>query len=536
MPGSGADEALLSRQGGASLALAVMADGKASSSDGRSSPTNAGRTVTAIQQAKADAHAEAAAAVAAGSKPVPVAARGVVKLKDIKAANGQAGGGNGGEDANARSLVGQNFMSKAEAMLGSMDGETIERTADMEIFESLENAHKFAVSAQATGRAADDTAQLRRVLQEIHREVTTKAEMQREGVSHVEILSVQLENNCVMDAEEIQRRLGVRGKMVDELHQEMDDMREGMQRMLGSRINEQAANSSRFVDYVALEKRLDTAETTLSRLELECPALEEQMPWIARSTEEFEVRRRETDQLVESCWSSAQAALDKYAQELCDEFDRALAPSTANLAALRAEMAQCQQELQVLTKPDAPRPQSAGASRSRPRPGASSNAAARRGGGGGGGVMARPRSAVVSSSYDRPSGAAGAAAAGQSGGGAGPSGWHGTSRQEQRRPASASGALSARRSQAWGQGQQGQQSQQGAGTYQHRRHRRGTDPGEPPRLLSGQTYRAEERPGSAAASTNAGGGSGGASAGRPASAGPRLLRHSPRQTLPVASR
>ena len=255
-------------------------------------------TLATIRQAKHEATLEAEAAVASGRAPARISSP--VTRDDLKAARAKA----------------------AAAKLSS---------------------EKKAAKEVAARRIEDVwTAQLRQVLAEIEREVQDKADRQREGVSRVEVLSVHLENDCVMEAEEIQRRLTVRGKMVDELHTEMVQMRESLIRVHGSRISEMATHSSRFVDYPALEKRLEVAEKTLRRLELECPALEAQMPAIVRGIEEFEDRRRETDRLVESCWKSAQSALDKYSEVLCADFDRALAPSTANLEALRAEMARCQ--------------------------------------------------------------------------------------------------------------------------------------------------------------------------------------------------
>lgn len=277
-------------------------------------------------------------------------------------------------------------------------------------------------------------------------------------------------------------------------------MRESLFRVHGSRISEMQSTSSRFVDYPALEKRLETAEKTLRRLALECPALEAQMPAIARGIEEFEDRRRETDRLLESCWESAQGVLDKYSQELCAEIDRALAPSTANLEALRAEMARCQQELEIFNKPDAQRPKARLSGRSRRSSG---------------GQMSRPRSAA---SYDGEY---------RTGGQNGQPSWI-KPRLQQRLPASVGAALSTR-GRGWGASH--------VDAYQHRRHRRGADPGQPPRMLS--EYQ-QSSPGSSSVestSVREGGQTVEVVAPvRPASAGPRLPKHAPRHTLPTASR
>ena len=60
---------------------------------------------------------------------------------------------------------------------------------------------------QAAGRPIEDVwaAQLRQVVAEIEREVQDKADRQREGVSRVELLSVQLENDCVMESVSLAR-------------------------------------------------------------------------------------------------------------------------------------------------------------------------------------------------------------------------------------------------------------------------------------------------------------------------------------------
>jgi len=132
---------------------------------------------------------------------------------------------------------------------------------------------------------------------------------------------------------------------------------------------ERAANSSRFVDYVALERRLDSAASTLERMELETPRLQAEMPLIARGAEELGLKQRQTTELIETCWSAAQSSLDGFARELCDDFDAALASSNRNLLMLRAEMARSMEHLEMLAKPEAgaarnlARPNSAGPGR-----------------------------------------------------------------------------------------------------------------------------------------------------------------------------
>ncbi len=440
------------------------------------SPTSLGDALATIRQAKHDATVEAEMVAKSGAVPEKQAAP--VSLKGVKLARSKA-------------------TATQQSMLKFVDSVDIQRTADQDGLQSPEDAH--AMSEQPSGLESNEKSQLWHVLDEIEREVLEKAERQRQGVSHVEVLSVQLENSCVMESEEVQRRLRVRGKMVDDLHAEMDKMHRSLIRVHGSRINEMERNTSRFVDYPALEKRLETAEKTLRRLALECPALEAQMPAIARGIEEFEDRRRETDRLLESCWESAQGVLDKYSQELCAEIDCALAPSTANLEALRTEMARCQQELEVLNKPDAQRPKAGLSSRLHRRSG---------------GRMSRPQSAA---SYD---------------GGRGTDGQNSQPnwskpRLQQRRPASAGGVLSThQRGRDWAASH--------GDAYQHRRHRRGTDPGQPPKLLSG--YQQSSPGSSSVEDTSARGKVIGREAVRPASAGPRLPKHSPRQALPAASR
>ncbi len=430
------------------------------------SPTTLGATLATIRQAKHDAIVEAE--LVDNSGDVPVNLSGVKLARSASAAQ--------------------------KSMLQFVNSVDIEQTAEQGEAQSLRDIH--AMSEQPPGRASNEKSQLWHVLDEIERELLEKAESQRKGVSHVEVLSVQLENVSVMESEEVQRRLRVRGKMVDELHLEVEQMRQTLIRVHGSRISEMEATSSRFVDYPALEQRLDTAEKTLQRLVLECPALEAQMPAIARGIEEFEDRRRETDRLLQSCWESAQGALDKYSQELCAEFDRALAPSTANLEVLRAEMARCQQELEVLKKPDAQRPLLS--SRSRRSTGRQ---------------MSRPQSAALS--YDGRRG---------TGGQKDQPSWS-NPRLQQRRPVSASGALSTGRGLGLSHGD----------AYRQQRHRRGTDPGQPPRLLAGY----QQSSGRSSVDTSAGRGANSGEAvapARPASAGPRLPKHSPRQALPAASR
>eukprot|EP01043_Picozoa_sp_COSAG02_P029729 COSAG02_NODE_1863_length_10608_cov_128.518508_5_plen_454_part_00 len=444
------------------------------------SPTSLGETLSTTRQAKHDATMEAEPVAKSGSllekKAVPVNLRGV-KL------------------ARSASAAAQN------SMLQFVDSVDIEQTAAQGESQLLRDTH--AMREQSPGRASNEKSQLWHVLDEIEDELYEKAERQRKDVSHVEVLSVQMENVSVMESEEVQRRLRVRGKMVDELHAEVDQMRQTLIRVHGSRISEmEAKNTSRFVDYPALERRLETAEKTLHRLALECPSLEAQMPAIARGIEEFEDRRRETDRLLQSCWESAQGALDKYSQELCAEFDRALAPSTANLEALRAEMARCQQELEVLKKPDAQRPRTGLSSRSR----RSTD-----------GQMSRPQSATLS--YDGRHG---------TGGQNDQPSWS-NPRLQQRRPVSASGALSTRRGRGLGLSH--------GDAYRQQRHRRGTDPDQPPRLLSRYQQSSHGHSSVDCTSAGRGGNSGEAVApARPASAGPRLPKHTPRQALPAASR
>ena len=115
---------------------------------------------------------------------------------------------------------------------------------------------------------------------------------------------------------------------------------------------ERAANSSRFVDYVALERRLGSAASTLERMELETPRLQAEMPLIARGAEELGLKQRQTTELIETCWSAAQSSLDGFARELCDDFDAALASSNRNLLMLRAEMARSMEHLEMLAKPE----------------------------------------------------------------------------------------------------------------------------------------------------------------------------------------
>ena len=59
---------------------------------------------------------------------------------------------------------------------------------------SLSQVRQSKAAKQAAGRPIEDVwaAQLRQVVAEIEREVQDKADRQREGVSRVELLSVQL--------------------------------------------------------------------------------------------------------------------------------------------------------------------------------------------------------------------------------------------------------------------------------------------------------------------------------------------------------
>ena len=133
-----------------------------------------------------------------------------------------------------------------EAALGQMGGSSLAATVSAAAAGPAADATPAA--GDGDGGAADpppipagspiaaEAEQLRRILGEIDAEVESKSEMQRRSVARMVGLSGNAEADCKREQEELGRRITVRGKMVDELAQEMSDMRVGLEKVLGSRM------------------------------------------------------------------------------------------------------------------------------------------------------------------------------------------------------------------------------------------------------------------------------------------------------------
>ena len=134
-----------------------------------------------------------------------------------------------------------------EAALGQMGGSSL--AAAVSAAAAGPAADATPAAGDGDGGAADpppfpagspiiaaEAEQLRRILGEIDAEVESKSEMQRRSVARMVGLSGNAEADCKREQEELGRRITVRGKMVDELAQEMSDMRVGLEKVLGSRM------------------------------------------------------------------------------------------------------------------------------------------------------------------------------------------------------------------------------------------------------------------------------------------------------------
>ena len=99
----------------------------------------------------------------------------------------------------------------------------------------LDGCHQQQQQLQQQTLDVEPTDDLENASQ-IDAEVESKSEMQRRSVARMAGLSGNAEADCKREQDELGRRITVRGKMVDELAQEMSDMRVGLEKVLGSRM------------------------------------------------------------------------------------------------------------------------------------------------------------------------------------------------------------------------------------------------------------------------------------------------------------